>query len=303
VGTAGAPALACAAPPVPLTDFPAQFAAALCDGVGPCCIAANVPYTASLCQSNALLSASNLLSESSSPNQAYNSVGAGCCLSAVKQELAACQNFDNVVEAACQGIFVGTLLAGSACMRSADCAPPGYCKIALGAPDGGTCSNDGGSNEPEGKVGDPCVGDCMASGGAIECTIAPSASGTTVTGSYCFQADGLYCASGPKVCTQFGLLGAACSFGTCSAGEYCNGAGTCAAQTDSGPCTDGGSDACSSQSYCLAGQCSAKKPDGAACLATEECSGNICDGGDGLNMGSCARETAARPSRCAGGLK
>ncbi len=297
-GSGNTAGMGCTAAPVPLDQVPAQLAAVLCAGVAPCCSAANVPYDAASCETVATGQASQLLPQSSSPNHRYDPAGGGCCLSAIAQELAICQSFDAVVELACRAVTVGTLPAGSACTGS-ECAPPGYCKLDPNNLGMGTCSHDGGSNLPHGKAGDACISSCTLNNGETLCAPGP----VVPNGSSCYQMDGLYCSADRQACVRFGQLGDACSFGTCAVGEFCTSGAVCAVQTDSGPCTDGGSDACTANAYCDGSVCrSPKKPAGAACLVTAECASNDCTG-DGANLGICTRETAASGHRCEGGLK
>ncbi len=302
VDTAGGVGVGCSALPVPLEQFPEQLAAVLCDGVAPCCSAADVPYAEASCKSSAKQAALQLLPGSDSPNRVYDPAGAARCLCAIEHELASCQDFDHVVETACQGISVGTLSTGSECSRSSDCTPPGYCKVDPTNADSRTCSDDGGSNYPRAKEGEACIGGCDLESDQPVC----SAIGPMPSGSYCYRADDLYCAFDSKLCTKLGMIGELCvPFDNgCASGEYCSAAGLCAAQTDSGQCSDGGSDACSADSYCADGQCQGpRKADGETCLQSAECIGKICIGSDAENAGRCGRETAASGHRCEGGLK
>lgn|GEM_PF-1515434 len=299
-GAVGGIGADCTVAPVPRAQFQQQLAAVLCDGVAPCCSAANVPYTEASCKSIAMQASLELLPDSESL-RTYDPAGAARCLCALQQELASCQQLDEAVETACRGISVGTLPVGSNCTRSVDCAPPGYCKTDPNQVDSPTCTDDGGSNYPHGNAGDPCRGSCDSE--QQSCFAIGS---KPIGDKYCYRSDGVHCALDTNLCKPLGQVGEPCTpFGnSCASGEYCNTAGKCAAQTESGQCSDGGSAACTSDSYCLGGQCRGpRKADGEPCLQSVECAGNICAGADGETPGSCTRETAASGHRCEGGLK
>lgn len=289
------------ATPVSQEQFPEAAAKVLCETVAPCCQSAQLAHDDASCKSTAVSDFTALVMKSSSPNRRYDAAAAGNCLSVIKSELQACQDFDEAVDSACAAMFVGTVAIGGACTNSSDCVMPNRCQFSLNANSGvtGVCAAQG-ALEPHAKAGEACVGDCFVSDTATSCVGAGAA---TDDGAYCYRAEGLYCSYPGLTCAKLGNVGDACSGDGCVAGAFCNGR-TCAAQTDSGPCMTG-QDACTSKSYCNGTQCSAKKADGAVCSLADECASGECNTADDTNStGTCGLGGgAATPARCAGHIK
>ncbi|HEX7451155.1 MAG TPA: hypothetical protein VF294_02680, partial [Polyangiaceae bacterium] len=112
-----------------------------------------------------------------------------------------------------------------------------------------------------------------------------------------------YCSSQTQVCTPLAQVGKACELGGCVTGAFCD-AGTCAAQRDSGSCSDG-PEACSAHSYCefTTGQCTPKKAAGAVCNESSDCLSDDCSASaSATGQSTCAVSGAASLMSCAGNL-
>jgi hypothetical protein len=287
---------------VPLAQFPSLFSAALCDTIAPCCTAASVPYDSATCKRTATLFFQQYVDESSGPSTTYDAAAAGTCVDALKTALQSCSKFtDETTGAACSHIFVGSVPVSGACKADSECAS-GSCAFDQTDPTGqaGVCvAAPGGTHA---KAGAACNGDCVISNGSTDCSSSGNAGDSPGASGSCYASDGLFCSSLTKVCTALAPVGAACEPQGCVAGAFCNG-GTCAAQRDSGPCSD--ADACSAKSYCdfTTSQCLPKKADGAACDRSSQCLNDECtDGNTVPGETNCASSDVATPKMCAGDL-
>jgi hypothetical protein len=298
-------------PPVPLDQFPQQYATAYCDSIAPCCKTAEIPYDALTCKSTATNSFTQIVEQASGPNTTYDAVAAGNCLAALKATLQSCKSLASAFQgSACQGIFKGTLPNGAMCTSSADCVS-GYCSISGVSSTGSdieVCADPSLRSvnlPPHGKAGDACGGDCLTlKSGSV--SYMNCRSGTSTAAAYCFDQDGLHCSSATQTCVVLPAIGAACPDGTCATGAYCDETTlTCAAQSDSGSC-ENSFEACSAKSYCDQNslRCFARKPDGYACSSDDECVNAVCSGladtTDVSTSGICGAAPAATVDSCAG---
>ena len=258
--------------PIAVEDLRTRLASAFCDGIADCCRAAALPYDAMSCKSTAVdtLELDPLISDS--PRVRYDPDAAGQCLDAYVAFLRGCVGTDEVPESVngpCTRALVGLVPPGGACVETNECARPDSgnvsCQIDPTLAMGGTCVVT--SAPRHASVGEACSGscddedDCLGSPGPIGAAPAPT----------CFGSDGL----------------------------YCNSAGNCQPfVADGGPCSLEG---CQKQSYCDAGVCTPKKPDGASCNDSRECAADRCldPTGNGV-AGTCHQRAIADARTCSG---
>lgn len=249
---------------IPLEDFPAAYASALCDNIGPCCTQAGRTYDASSCKALVGALAASVVGSVNSGKVKYDASAAGQCLELAKSSAGSC-NFD-FESAACDQVFTGTVPEGGACDEDLECIGPPGAHI--------DCDNEVCVVEKRGAAGDPCTWTCTENGAVTSC----SGSGSAETGARCFTNDSLYCDSDEQVCKPQLAVGATgCGFDddACASGAYCD-SDTCTAKVEvGGSCS--GSGTCVETAYCEQDTCMAKKPLGAACTSSSECLDGNCD--------------------------
>lgn len=148
------------------------------------------------------------------------------CVSAYERAATSCTS--NEVEAACQGVWVGTRTEGQPCggtirFGAFDCSAANgsaacYWKDAARHPDtAGVCVA-----LPRGKAGDPCSKSCKTGHDCIVDLVGGSAPLPVM----CFEEDGLYCAvsANPPVCKPILQAGDPCppDPGACGRAGYCD---------------------------------------------------------------------------------
>lgn len=181
---------------------------------------------------------------------------------------------------ACDGVFSssgGTVAPGGDCKQTSDCAPSTEGKVDCMFGSSGGASIKKCQVQIKGKAGDsPCVGTVDAN-----LTSYSSSSDVPPRGYLCNIADGLYCSSSTKQCTQQSPVGGACtsSFGyECVADSYCDFTSkTCVARIPTGgACTSG--ESCVGDDYCdsTTKTCTAKLADGSACTDGLKCASGSC---------------------------
>ena len=284
---------------VPLDQFSTRFGTAYCDSIAPCCSAASLAYDSATCKQTATAFFQAYVADNN--GKTYDAAAAGRCLDAVEEALRACQKFeDQTTGAACANLFVGSIPVGGACKDDTDCANGGSCGSDPNNSGGGLVCLAQAGTTTHAKAGEGCNGNCTSSDGVTECS--GSAVGSSGVAGICYASDGLYC-SQTQVCTPLAQIGEACESGGCVTGAFCD-AGTCAAQRDSGSCSDA-QDACSANSFCdiTSGQCTPKKAAGAVCNQSSDCLSDECSASaSATGQSTCAASGAASLMSCAGNL-
>ena len=276
--------------------YPDAFAEAWCGAIAPCCEQGGAAYDPAQCRAKASEAARATLAVRLGPSTAFDEGLAASCLRRLRLRLAQCRIED--ASSACQLIFTGSAPLGAPCVNGSACSS-GYC--ALGEALSGVCSEAREEAPRHGQQGDACVGSCGVPG-SFECPDSglPSATGPA---TYCYAAEGLYCAFDPDAiesltCQPYAALGASCELATCTPGAFCD-QGSCAAQQDSGPCGDT-PEICSVFHYCDPdGQCQPQKPNASPCVSGEECLSSSC-GSAGRARGSCDGGSNLTAQACAG---
>jgi hypothetical protein len=147
--------------PILAEDFPAAFAHAYCDDLGPCCSSAGLAHDGAACITTMTAEAQDLLSQAP-PLRKYDPVSAGQCIADLKALWPTCRTSpaaEEKAQEACQGIFTGTVAVGGACQSDHDCAPssqgPVHCEVNVNmpVPPAPICVVD-----PPGKLDEPCIG-------------------------------------------------------------------------------------------------------------------------------------------------
>ena len=274
---------------VPLGQFSTQFGSAYCDSIAPCCVAASLPYDSATCKQTATAFLQGYVTNNS--GKTYDAAAAGRCLDAVEEALHNCRNLeDQTTGVACAQIFIGSVPVGGACKDDTDCANDGSCGFDPNNAGGDLVCLAQARTTTHAKVGAGCNGDCVSSDGVTECS--GSAVGSSGVAGICYASDGLYCSPQTQVCASLAQVGTACEFGGCVTGAFCD-AGTCAAQRDSGSCSDG-PEACSANSFCdiTSGQCAPKKAGGAVCNQSSDCLSDDCSA-SATGQSTCAVSGAA----------
>ena len=279
--------------------FPSLFAQVWCQSLEPCCAPPEVAYDPATCRAQAQDFARTLLETGVRGDVTYSEASGAQCLARLERALRDCEVEE--ASSACASIFVGPALAGTPCSNGSACAS-GYCALAATALSG-VCAEANYRTASHGEPGEPCVGSCGVPG-SFRCptSLLPSSEGTT---TYCYAEDGLYCSFDSDLldalsCQPYVAVGAPCSDAElrCTPGSYCA-AGTCSAQRASGPCEDA-PEHCDAQSFCdTSQQCTAKKPNGAACSSGEECTSNSCSS-NGQSEGVCDSGNTLLARACAG---
>lgn len=257
--------------PVPFEDFSTRLAKLVCDRLVDCCRAQAMPLDPVTCNEGA---SAYFRGEFSKPDPAkvrYDGNVAEGCLSAYRDALTGCSfNDSEALLAACDPLFVGLVPLGGSCRKSEECAPQAgghvSCHFASSGDDGMCALDTSPGAAPHGKLGEACAGSCTSN--TCERS-APTVSGVT---AICFASDGLYCDL-QYTCQPTLADGAACRY-----------------------------TGCNPTSYCAAGICAAKKPDGATCSGADECVAEHCQypNGSTTTTGSCGKASIATPMTCAG---
>jgi hypothetical protein len=281
-------------PPVPIDDFPRLLADAVCNNIGPCCQQAGFPHDQAECHATLENGARGEIEKiRMQPAIGYDPAAARDCVDAYGPVMQACTG-QRQIEAACRRVFFGTLQPGQTCTGSGECIPGATCHLSNG---GKQCVD---SKELRGKLGQMCSvtctefengsGSCSGSGGA-------GGQGGGSPPVSCYTNDGLYCDSS-NACATVPGIGQACMTGIqCGAQAFCDN-GTCVAKRTSGSCGQR-SDGCADTAYCewSTQQCYARRPTGAPCATSVQCTI-----GDGCTGGACRAPTIASAESCRGGF-
>ncbi len=129
---------------VPANEFWARYAAAICDGVKPCCENEGFAYDAAACKA---LFTKDPKIDLSLPSVGYDPVAGADCIASARKFAERCDGsgFEDA-ERQCNAIVTGTLPVGSQCSRPWECQPTAgreaYCAA-------GVC-------QLLGEQGDPC---------------------------------------------------------------------------------------------------------------------------------------------------
>jgi hypothetical protein len=255
----------------------AEYVAAFCDLVRPCCASASLPADGKQCRAflQPLVASSG-----------YDAEAGDACLAALRADSARpdfCQGTGAPASEACGRVFLpaGTGKPGDRC-GDFDCglSPEGRVACSIGAP---------GASEPRicqlqvrGKEGDhPCVGTIDGDSGRFPVMPGPP----PVRASLCHVADGLRCDEATFACVKLRQAGESCEQPeACAHGNYCNLAmhvcqpskpagQACEPSLNQTDCVDG--------SYCAypSMSCAPRLADGSACQSSEQCLSDGCTGG------------------------
>jgi hypothetical protein len=270
--------------PIPLDSLREELAAATCEQYVRCGI---MPDKATCDATQGDLQATlQLLTDAVLGRVTYDPAAARTCVEAIRAY--ACDGRASALQGlatACEGMFVGTVKEGEACLLSDECAGKGYCDVSMCM--GGTC----------------CLGKCTAPPALVavggDCTTNPC-----VETAYCDQAampftckarkdngeacdsvdgckDGQRCDVGgnPQTCYLLQARGGQCNpalqQGACFRyDDYCEPMERKCKQLpgDGMPCVDG--DRCLDYAVCVAGTCKRRPIEGEACTA-DECLGTL----------------------------
>lgn len=168
---------------IPESDFAAEYAKVLCDGLAGCCSAASVPLNYATCMREMTEEGDHVVHRSTT-TASYNGVRAVECIDHVKATIAACVTSSDIKQAltlACRFVQTGTTVPGGSCMVDQDCAFSGE-----GIP---RCYAIGSSSlhcvmDTPGRLGDGCG------------PSPPDPSAPTVTHQFC--GEGLVCGMNAK---------------------------------------------------------------------------------------------------------
>ena len=274
-GSAGAAGSAPQSAPQNEAELVAQATSAVCDNIASCCSTAGFPFQAAQCQAGLALDMGETYALYASSDITFDAASALGCVTQIAAQARQCTFDGPAAIDACNQIFTPTLAAGAACKNSTECAPKGgaYCDTTLASP---LCklatTGNVFADVAHGKSGDPCFGSCKTDQGDTVCGGLAQRPGDLV----CWANDGFYCSTDRQCVPTAGASGSCANQQDCSVGLFCS-ADVCTAQTDSGPCTPGGSE-CSSTSYCdsASSQCVAKLVAGSSCTSAPSCTGGYC---------------------------
>ncbi|RYE93564.1 MAG: hypothetical protein EOO75_04080 [Myxococcales bacterium] len=163
--------------PVSADDFPARYLDAYCGKLASCCEGESVPYDEAYCRQSAAFNPGKYAGLVNSPSLRFDPDAAGRCIDAIK---ARCSLRDDLDIPGCEGVFVGQVAIGGACLESIECAPvagqtvycggqkfedgPGTCMVLTSLAAGAAC---GGQVEGICSDGLACDGQtCVALPGA-----------------------------------------------------------------------------------------------------------------------------------------
>jgi hypothetical protein len=282
--------------PVSAGEFARAFADAWCSGLDPCCESSEYSFDPAQCRASVSASIdATVKAQSARPNVTFDETVAGTCIEAQRTRFGVCEDEDlfRSGNAACLGLFRGTVALGGACMEDAECSPVSGKSVAC---DAGVCAIDErpaveSLPDPVG-VGEACSQTCVDDQYGTSCYYADLAASPA---GGCYQSDGLGCSQTTLKCERLPKLGEACMDGRCPVDTYCAG-GICVAGKATGPCPS--LEQCLQTSRCDIDTmtCIPKKPNGSACNDLTECLSSTCEGD------VCRDWSAATEQRCAGAL-
>jgi hypothetical protein len=294
-GPSGGPSGGGSSGPVQSQNFGSVYASTFCSSIAGCCTTAGYPADTTSCNSTLRPTIEALTKVYvSNPKIMYDAAAAGACVEAYRIALTACTDeaLSKQLNAACDGVFRGTVAPGGACSSTQECAPSPAGSVTC---DTGVCGLSDGSisSDVHAKAGEACNATCSGDTNSYGCS---GSTTMTIPGAgNCWVEDGLYCGSS-SACEVAPKIGQPCgSYTYCEAAAHCDN-GSCVADSASGPCSS--SDACLAPSYCdlssPTGSCVPRKVNGAACNSSDECSGGECE------QDHCRKWTVANAASCAG---
>jgi len=233
--------------PVPEAEYAARYAAVFCNNV--CCERAGLKSAGSSCVTQLANTMAAEVAEVRE-NLAYDEMAAGRCLADLERGLKTCADpFEQA--AACDGVYSGKLVLGSACEDTRECAAPKGQTV--------SCQNK-------------------------KCQLSTSTPSTdeAAEGESCESREcqsGLTCHPRNFQCVIGGRDGDYCvNDGACEKGLVCDSlSATCRPSESGGRCTSSAECAAESE-YCdpCTARCVPKLADGKACTATEQCLNGRC---------------------------
>jgi hypothetical protein len=254
-----------------IAQFRADYAAAYCDNLGPCCAADGYPYDAAACRQ-----LQEKLLVATYPDQGYalDATAAAACIAAVHDVAASCViPTTSPTLAECHGVLtaLGTAQPGDACTTLTDCDPSAGIMVWC---NGGTCA----------AVAESPLGDQCATPGPI---------------FYACDAATGYCANG--ICVAKKATGQPCISGQCATASFCPSKTLkCKALIAVGDaCDPVDLDGCIDSAYCdgMSNKCTTKPSVGQACSRIVPCAENlVCHG---WNY-TCGENDPATPTLCLG---
>jgi hypothetical protein len=215
--------------PIAQADLPAAFAAAACDGLAPCCLAAGYGYDETTCRERVPFIKS-FLEFADDGYEVYDSVAARGCVDAwaVAEQSCSPKAFDAAdPRAVCLHVIKGTEPLDAPCNTELDCvAPATNCARKI---DGSTHCQAALVEFEHGRVGDACAQSCSG-----KCSYTPLSTDVGVQAA-CYEEDGLGC-NASHVCEPLAQLGQACGDAGCIVDASCR-SGTCVSSGVSEPTT------------------------------------------------------------------
>lgn len=209
VSGGGAPS----AGPIAESQLLAQYTAAYCDTLGPCCGKYSVPFDKANCTSVVGNALKQPFADSAARSWTYDADAAGKCIAAIRAVITACDasaiNPADLVNAGdnrasiCRHIYSGSKPLGAACDSTSDCAQPSgkvvtcaasLCRDYQVGGSGATCKSVYDEETPEPYL--DCSGNlkCLEANGSSTCGADPSKTpGTKREGEAC--KDSKECAS------------------------------------------------------------------------------------------------------------
>jgi hypothetical protein len=189
-------------------DFLRKVADAICENVGACCAAANIPYDRAGCEAFVLRDGLVLTPP---PHAIWDGVEAAKCVESYVRSATTCYR-SRADDSACDHIYRGTLPEGAACIDSKECADIRGTEAACSGTTPTTVRCIVVEWPVRGRAGDACKDTCIGAG------CLRSASGA----SSCYLNDGLVCSSSLGVCVPLPGLGEPCNDLYCAAGLHCS---------------------------------------------------------------------------------
>lgn len=274
---------------IPRERYAAEFAAAACGAIAPCCAQDGHRYDEAGCRAAALE-----LANVPEPGLAveYDPDAAARCVRAYGEQLQQCPSI-GLTSFTCVGAFRPTLGTGERCESYQECVgTPPYAYdpcLPTGPGELAACTA---YDPPAGRsqVGDRCGSTCQIIDGQPSCYRFFAHDGA------CFVDDGLTCSPSSGTCTPFPVAGERCSYDvTCAAGLVCAGPIECMGGTCFGLCQEpfplGATcehfegDVCVEGAVCMALDCEAGTP---SCRGQCHPVGNEGERCDPYAFGSCA---------------
>lgn len=306
------------------SQFAAEYAAALCSSLQPCCSENAVQYDYASCQAGWQKAVENILYGPTSTGDYNPTTGTNCVQLVRDAQGAGCQPVPGSLSAAratCQAVFAGNIPVGGPCTTAADCAPMDGATLTCEVPAGGGEAGTGGGELPLFAPGVALQGLTVNPEGVAVCTVAAAAGGTPGAsadggGPPCtIHADagtdtcatGTYCDPKALTCMAYQAAGGGCDpavVGSCQAGNYCaaagGGAGACTAAGPIGtPCTS--SAMCDATGYCDTTNthaCVAIGMPTAKCTSGVQCTIGVCD----PTTNECLTNAIATTAACTGAV-